>query len=165
NMKRIITILMIVVLLGCNLLGYSQKKSREYFKDQMAVMLKEKFNITFLPPAFTDCGYNHYLKDGNDAKEAGYHMARICIPLYLSQLKFSDGGVKMMATYGEAFIVTCYNQVEAYENQINRAKYCGCLQSEYVKNKIGTDHLNDLKFTKSEFHEKILQSCFINAMK
>ncbi len=124
----------------------------------------DEYNITYLPAAFWECGYKKYLEDGNEGFDTGYKMGRQCLPDFIDELKFYDKGVKMMAFFGDAFVLSCSKLIESYESQIYTARYCKCLHDQYIKYKVGFEDLVDSEFENSVLHEKMRQYCFsINA--
>jgi len=151
---RLFWILIITSISSC----YNQKKS---FQVELTTLLNEKYNITYLPPGFYDCSYEHYLIDGGDTFEDGYQMAAQCLPDFISEIKFSDKGAKMLSSFEDVFVLTCNKKIESYSDQIKGADYCKCLYSQYMKYEVGFDDLNDLEFTEGVFYQKMIDFCFV----
>ena len=157
------SLLLWMLLLTSILQAYCQKDPKADFRNGLTALFLEKYNIEYLPSGFYDCSYERYLKDGGDNFETGYQMARQCLPAFFSQMKFSDKGAKLMASFEDVFVLTCNKQIEAYSDQIKGADYCKCLHSQYVKYGVGFDDLNDLGFTDGEFHENMIDFCMVTS--
>ena len=140
--------------------GFSQSYSRADFKEMLSSFFNEKYNVIYIPSEFYDCGYDVYLNGEKEAFDLGYIIAQRCFPNYIDKMKFSDKGVKLMAEFGDAFVISCMKIVKDYESVLYTGKYCKCLQEQYVKYGIGFDHLSEPGFEDSEFYQKILQYCY-----
>lgn len=139
---------------------YCQEKTKYEFTNNLQTFFKDKYSIIYIPSEFYDCGYEVYLNGNPESFDLGYIIAQRCFPNYIDQMKFSDKGVKLMAKFGDAFVISCIKIVKEYESMLYTGRYCKCLQEQYVKYGIGFDHLSEPGFEDSEFYQKILQYCY-----
>ncbi len=138
----------------------AQKKSKSDFSKSLQENLENTFNISYLPSGFFDCGYEVYLTSSTPELETGYQVSKKCLPQYFDQLRFSDKGVKMMASFEDAFVNSCVSQTKEYEQVLYTGRYCKCLHEQYVKYEIGFDHLMEPGFQDTEFFQKVLTYCY-----
>ncbi|MFH6982190.1 hypothetical protein [Marinoscillum luteum] len=137
----------------------AQTLSKADFKGKLSKFFSEKYNITYLPNEFYDCSYKEYLDDNLGDMNEAYLTGKKCLFNYIDDIKLSDRGVKMLAEFEDAFVVSCLKQVEGYEEAVYTGRYCKCVHEQYVKYKIGFQDFLNPEFANSEIHQKMLTYC------
>lgn len=152
----------LLILLATSVDGFSQTMSKKEVNNKMLTALEMKYNISHVPNGFKNCVWNLYQKYKNSDKVAyhlGYGVTQKCIPKYIDEIKFSDGGVKARQIFMRDFKARCLKLNQAYKEQINLTGYCDCMA-----NKVNDFSLTTLLGTnlfQTEQYKKMIKSCFV----
>lgn len=141
---------------ACN----SQQLSKPDFIKKISANLEVDFNISYIPIGFYDCAYDVYTKEGGLEFDIGYSAAKNCLPDYLDKLKFSDKGIKLLASFKDAYVVACSRTVKEHAPLIHTGRYCECIHEQLVKYEMGFEDLIRTEFQNSTFFKKTLEYCW-----
>lgn len=134
-------------------------KNYDSLLEDMKKYFRVNYNVVSLPEGLLKCVSENREVSASIEFDRGYLIAKKCIPNYIDQIEFSDSGKKYLATFNDAFVLTCSNANESYSKIIKVTPFCNCLHEEYVKYEVGFKDILDEKFSDTILSQKITEYC------